>query len=115
MLTINRVRRCLVHRHGRVGPDDVDERRTLTVRWLTQRLAARAESGLLTPIDGPTTLAEASTLVVSFDVRERTFPHGSLVKFEDADVFDTVCTLVRLSFQLMQPLEALRRAKFEAT
>ncbi len=112
VLSINRVRACLVHRLGRVGPEDVDANGELTVQWRVMELIAQNSDGDEIVIEKSGFRVEAGEeLQIRITNRNRTFKLGDRISFEYRQITDTIFTLITMSIGLTRAVEEYRKQR----
>ncbi len=107
-LSLNRLRTCIVHRLGIVGPQDVDPNNQLAVQWRTTRLIAKGkESGSETLLDRPGILiTEESVVQMQFVDHSRSFALAEEVSLTAFDLYSTIITLWSLGLTYVESVQA---------
>lgn len=95
VLSLNKLRTCLVHRMGRVTAADLNDGDRLVAKWVTSRFVLRGlETGeqlvLTEPGQG---LNEQTQLEMQIVGHEKVFELGECVLLESYDTFSTIFTL----------------------
>jgi hypothetical protein len=98
IVSIGHARNCLVHRLGRVGPEDLQEKKELEVAWLGIDLFIEAPSGEKhylneNPKEG-IHLPDGGDLKMQFLERKRTFSLGSRLSLSTRDLAE-ICWFYR--------------------
>ena len=108
VLSLNKARTCVVHRLGVVSALDVDDTGVLKVTFQHAKVVARGqETGQELVIDRPGIVTtEESMLELHFVNSERHFKIGDRVRLQAHELYDTIITLWRFGFTVVQALEA---------
>ena len=108
VLSLNKARTCVVHRLGVVSALDVDDTGVLKVTFQHAKFVARGqETGQELVIDRPGIVTtEESMLELHFVNSERHFKIGDRVRLQAHELYDTIITLWRFGFTVVQALEA---------
>lgn len=109
VLSLNRVRTCLVHRLGRVTKLDADEQGRLVGKWLSSQMVLRGlETGIQMMLTEPGQgLNEKSMLEMHIVEHEKVFYLGENIALSPYDVFSTIFTLWRFGLYCADAIEAL--------
>jgi hypothetical protein len=109
VLSLNRVRTCLVHRLGRVTKLDADEQGHLVAKWLTSQFVLRGlETGTQIVLTEPGQgLDEKSMLEMHIVEYEKGFTLGEEIALSPYDVFSTIFTLWRFGLYCADAIEGL--------
>jgi len=97
VLSLNKVRTCLVHRLGRVTNLDTNQNDVLVAKWVSSKMVLRGlqtgtELVLTEPGQG---LQEESILEMHVVEHEKTFEIGTSIVLEPYDIYSTIFTLWR--------------------
>jgi hypothetical protein len=108
VLTLNKVRTCVVHRLGVVSALDVDDTNVLKITFQHAQFIARGqETGQELVLDRPGMVTtEDSMLELHFVERERQFKIGERVRLQAHELYDTIITLWRFGLAAAQAIEA---------
>lgn len=111
VLSLNKVRTCLVHRLGRVSELDINRENHLVAKWVTSQMVLRGlETGrqlvLTEPGQG---LEEEAVLEMHFIEHERVFDIGTDITLEKYDIFSTIFTLWRFGLACAEAVEQFTR------
>lgn len=109
VLSLNKIRTCLVHRMGRVGKSDSDENVRLVAKWVTSQMVLRGlETGtqliLTEPGQG---LNEESMLEMHIVEHEKVFQLGEKVSLSPYDTYSTIFTLWKFGLACSEAVEQL--------
>jgi hypothetical protein len=109
VLSLNKVRTCLVHRMGKVTKLDADENGRLVAKWVTSRMVLRGlETGTqLVLTESGQGLNEQSMLEVHIVEHEKVFNLGENVSLAPYDIFSTIFTLWRFGLACSEAIEQL--------
>lgn len=107
VLSLNKLRTCLVHRLGKVSHLDTNEENRLVAKWITSRMILRGlHTGtwleLTTPGQG---LEEEAMLEMHVVEHERAFDLGSNITLGPYDTFSTIFTLWRFGLACSAEVE----------
>lgn len=91
--SIIKLRNCLVHRRGVVGPKDCDGKEALTVTWLETRALIEYEDGSIEPLYAGMVTEQAGTVIFKRSWKETKFRLEDQVCFETQDFADIALTL----------------------
>lgn len=114
VLTINKLRGCLVHRLGVVAKQDCNEGDTLVVRWRRMALYALEAGGRRPIVLGtPSAFVSAGTeiQVVVWDKTARTFALGETVLLSPQEFSELTWTCVGFTMNLANGVEKYLRSK----
>jgi len=108
VLSLNRVRTCLVHRLGKVTEADTDDQGRLVAKWLSSQMVLRGlETGTQLVITQPGPgLNEKSKLEMHIVEHERIFRLGEHVALAPYDIFSTIFTLWRFGLHCADSIQA---------
>lgn len=107
VLSLNKLRTCLVHRSGRVSQLDANHDDGLVAKWVSSKMVLRGlETGaeLVLTKPGPG-LDEPSQLEMHIVQHEKTFQLGADVELEPYDIFSTIFTLWRFGLACSEAVE----------
>ncbi|MCC9597040.1 MULTISPECIES: hypothetical protein [unclassified Rubrivivax] len=101
-LSLNRARRCLVHRLGLVTEADVDQSGLFRISFLRAKAIAVGKlSGTETEIDRPgIQITEESSLTLRLDEHIIDFRAGEIIKLSPREIYDTIITLWRFGIDM---------------
>ncbi|MDP2604181.1 MAG: hypothetical protein Q8S00_16545 [Deltaproteobacteria bacterium] len=90
VVSLNKARNCLTHRHGIVGKEDVDSDDKLKVSWLGMDMFVETPTGerqslMDIPVDG-LLVKDGGTVCVQFVELIKHFERGSLVRFSTREL-----------------------------
>ncbi|RYY84243.1 MAG: hypothetical protein EOO15_19740 [Chitinophagaceae bacterium] len=107
VLSLNKLRTCLVHRLGKITPLDINQDGWLVAKWVSSRMVLRgiqtgAELVLTEEGQG---LEEESTLEMHIVQHERAFPLGANIALEPYDIYSTIFTLWRFGLACSAAVE----------
>jgi hypothetical protein len=107
-ISLNKLRTCIVHRLGVVGPQDVDGNNNLEVMWRTTRLTAKGKtSGREILLDKPGILIEEESMVqMQFVDHRRTFALSERISLTAFDLYSTIVTLWSLGLTYVEAIHA---------
>ena len=106
LLSLNKLRSCLVHRLGYVSEADTNSDQCLRVEWMTLNTVIRGNiSGTEIPANAGVTITEESTLVSTVVMQAKDFPFGEKVRLEQLDIFSTIFTLMQFGRQCAESAE----------
>lgn len=109
VLSLNKLRTCVVHRLGRVSKLDADDTGRLVAKWVTSQMVLRGlESGtqliLTEPGQG---LDEDSMLEMHIIEHTKSFRVGENVSLSPYDTFSTIFTLWQFGLACSESIEKL--------
>jgi hypothetical protein len=106
VLSINKARTCVVHRHGIVGSPDVDESSLLKVRWCTTEVVAIGTTSRKEfVLDKPVLLEEESEVQIRFTEFERVFRLGDAIELTPREIHSCIVTLYQFGIEIAQSIE----------
>lgn len=106
IVSLNRLRNCLVHRLGIVAPKDAGKGGSLSVKWRAMELVAKGEETAQEVVVHPDVpLREASTLHMRFIDRERQFPLGEKVRLGAAEHHQMMFTFSMFALEISQQVK----------
>lgn len=107
VLSLNKVRTCVVHRLGLVSELDADESGVLRVTFQHAKFVARGqETGQILVIDQPGVVTtEDSMFELHFVANERCFKLGERVQLRANELYDTIITLWRFGLAAAREVE----------
>lgn len=112
VLSINRVRACLVHRLGNVSSQDVGSSGELIVQWRVMELVAQDSNGTETLIETPGfEVEEGQAIAFRITDKQRGFKLGEHISFEYRQITDTIFTLIALSIGMTKSVEEYGRQR----
>lgn len=106
--SINLARNVYEHRHGIVGPDDVDHKGKMTVSWLGVRMTVKktdSEDEGTEATSLPVIVPPLHTLEMRFIPREKSFNEGEHLSFSASDISEMGFTFFNYSLKLVQAVE----------
>ena len=107
VLSLNRARRCLIHRLGVVGPEDTTGGDYMSIKWQTVELWIRDKiTGEETAVSFGKPTEHESELLLRISPTEKRFCLQERIEFTPTELFQTIHTFYRFAAEL---LEALRR------
>jgi len=108
VISLNKLRACLVHRLGEVSHLDANENGILVGRWLSSKLVLRGlETGTELVLTGPGGgLDEESHLEMHIIEHTRSFKIGEVIDLSDYEMFSTIFTLWQFGVSCVEKLEA---------
>jgi len=109
VLSLNKIRTCLVHRSGRVSPLDATPNDVLVGRWVTYQMVLRGlETGekLVLTTQGQV-MNEESMLEMHFVEHKRTFTLGEQISLSPFDTYSTIFTLWRFGLACAEAIGKL--------
>lgn len=111
ILSMNKLRACVVHRLGVVSALDVDDSASLRVRWRTTRLTARGEtSGHEVLLDRPGVhITEGSVIQLQFIDHEKAFALGEKIELSAEEVHACLVTFFHFGQSTAQLVEAFAK------
>jgi hypothetical protein len=106
VLTINRVRNCLVHRFGAVRAQDLDQDGELKLRWrVFEFFGESADGSHQVIVDGPIVLEEGWSLKLRAADRGRVFKLGDRVTLSYGEITHTMMTLMQFAIEVTEALK----------
>ena len=95
VVSINKARNCLTHRLGKVGFEDCNQGQALEVKWTGMDFQIELESGKILSANEffGVVLPEPGTAQLKFIERCKSFPIGTLIRFEMHDLAE-VCNFM---------------------
>lgn len=109
VLSLNRVRNCLVHRLGVVSDVDVKDSGTLVVRWQGMRFLLRdSVTGVETLLEGPTQTKNESELQLRIGPIEKTFHLRESIRLSPAELGYTMHTFYAFALENLQAIAKLQ-------
>lgn len=107
VLSLNKLRTCLVHRLGKVSHLDINEEDRLVAKWVSSKMVLRGlktgtELVLTEPGQG---LEEESMLEMHIVQHEKAFQLGANIALEPYDTFSTIFTLWRFGLACSEVVE----------
>lgn len=111
VLSLNKVRTCLVHRLGKVTDLDTNRDDLLVAKWISSKMVLRGlqtgtELVLTEPGQG---LEEEAQLEMHIVEHERAFQIGTSIVLEPYDVYSTIFTLWRFGLACSEAIENYAR------
>ncbi|MCV2438184.1 hypothetical protein [Paucibacter sp. DJ2R-2] len=111
VLSLNKVRTCLVHRLGKVSRLDTNSEDRLVAKWVTSIMVLRGlqtgrELVLTVPGQG---LDEETELEMRIVEHEKMFNLGTQIVLEQYDIFSTIFTLWRFGLACADAVEQFAR------
>lgn len=112
VLSLNRVRACLVHRLGVVGAPDLDANRELGVTWHTTRVFVGSPDGAQrNEITTPGVVVEAGwTVEISTQDVRKVFQQGDQVTLTFRELYDSFFSFITFVLTLVQSVDAYGRS-----
>jgi len=112
VLSLNRVRACLVHRLGVVGIPDLDPNGELAVTWRTTRLfTISPDGGQRNELDTPGAVIEAGwTVTVSVQDVRKVFQKGDQITLTFRELYDSFFSFLTFVTTLVQSIETYGRS-----
>jgi len=107
--SINRVRACLVHRMGIVGPQDVDGDAKLTLTLKKLALYVTEPNGPRTVLDRPTHLKDGGLVEAGLEDTTRVFDLGEKIHLSAMETYAAVVTYIFFSQAMATSVEAFAR------
>jgi hypothetical protein len=113
VLSLNKLRNCLVHRQGIISEKDQNDAAGLTIEYYVCRVTVTGiETGVKTIFYTPHMVAtEESTAEVEFIESKKTFPLGTRIALDKTDLSNVVLTLVTFSDHCTQEIQAYAKAR----
>jgi len=113
ILSLNKIRTCVVHRLGLISQQDVDENNELVVTWRAIHLVAReVDSGKELILDRPGLLIEAESMVeMRFADHVRRFALGERVQLTHFELYSLIVTLWTFGMTCAEGIENFRKEK----
>lgn len=106
LLSINKARNCLVHRHGLVSDMDTNVNDTLVVEWQKIEFFVKDPNGAETPVTSlPFVIDAGQTLACRTQLMKKTFAIGSSLEFSTQEFNDLGWSLFQYAQQSSQALE----------
>lgn len=107
VLSLNKLRTCLVHRMGKVTKLDTNEGDRLTAKWITSKMVLRGlQTGTQLVLTEPGQgLNEEAMLEMHIVEHEKTFNLGESIALEPYDTFSTIFTLWRFGLACSEAIE----------
>jgi hypothetical protein len=107
VLSLNKLRTCLVHRMGKVTPLDTNDEDRLVAKWITSQMVLRGlETGVQLVLTQPgQCLQEKAQLEMHIVDHEKTFYLDEHVVLEPYDTFSTIFTLWRFGLACNDAIE----------
>lgn len=110
VLSINRVRACLVHRIGIVSTMDTDENDELTILWRVIELLAQNPEGTEEIIlDKRVEIKGGWVIAVRQRDKRKSFKRGEKVELSYSEVTDTIFSLMSFAASLIPSIEEYAR------
>ena len=112
VISLNRVRTCLVHRLGKVTVLDVDDTHELVALWRTTKLVARGTTtGKQVLLDRSGILIEEESMVeMNFLDHKRTYAIGEDIKLSSVELYSTIVTLWSFGVSCVEGVETYARS-----
>lgn len=112
VISLNKLRTCLVHRLGVVSELDANKGDHLVAQWVSSKMVLRgletgAELVLTEPGQG---LEEDAMLEMHIVEHEKAFPVGSSIALEPYDTYSTIFTLWRFGLACSEAVELFARS-----
>lgn len=109
VLSLNKIRTCLVHRSGRVSALDTTNNDVLVGRWVTFQIVLRGlETGAQLVLTTPgQSMDEAAMLEMHFVEHQRVFTLGEQIILSPYDIYSTIFTLWRFGLACAEAIEQL--------
>jgi hypothetical protein len=109
ILSLNRVRNCLVHRLGIVSAEDVKGSTELVIKWHGVRyLLADNVTGVETYLEGPTQAQNESELKLRIGPIERKFPLKEAIRLSPAELDYSMHTFYVFALEILKAIEKLQ-------
>lgn len=107
VLSLNKLRTCLVHRSGKITHLDINNGDRLKARWVTSKMVLRGlETGVRLVLTEPGQgLNEESMLEMHIVEHEKAFNLGENISLEPYDTFSTIFTLWRFGLACNEAIE----------
>jgi hypothetical protein len=109
VLSLNKIRTCIVHRIGRVSKLDSDDNGHLVAKWMTSQMVLRGlETGTQLILTGSGQgLNEESMLEMHIVEHEKVFQLGEKISLSTYDIYSTIFTLWRFGLACSEAIEQL--------
>lgn len=109
VLSLNKVRTCLVHRMGKVTALDTNDNDRLVAKWVTSKMVLRGlETGTQLILTEPgQSLNEEAMLEMHIVQHERAFNIGDTISLTPYETFSTIFTLWRFGLACAEAIEQL--------
>ena len=105
VLSLNRARRCLIHRVGLVGPEDTKGGDYISIRWQKIELYTRDKvTGEEAPVTFGKPTEHESELLLRVSPVEKRFRLRERIELTPTELFQTIHTFYRFAAELLQGL-----------